>query len=364
MEPFAQFDWVGGRPNELPRKRSVAVAQSGQGEEAMFATRTSPRVILLVLVICLISSAPSFPQSADLLNTSKMSSNRMSSSAWMAKCVTSSVSSLAAWRFADGIEPPPQPINEVSGGPSISNLLLGVCLDSTLAVRPRALADNPCRQNVVGIAGISRTFPCSETEDTIPSELAALGKAGVKIARAREEVLDILRSQNACTEWFETKEPSAAATFQSLSFLLDRRGPQDIFESTSEGSIVIRRQPYVARATQDGGAHTAITINANGAFYKPQGQVLKIGRETGPALSEGTRLLTVGTYMGDTLPAQMVTLLHEFGHVIDLLPEDADDLDGKSVKNTDEVLRHCRSEIESRAQQAKQTAKRWFAAFP
>jgi len=34
----------------------------------------------------------------------------------------------------------------------------------------------------------------------------------------------------------------------------------------------------------------------------------------------------------------MVTLLHEFGHIIDLLPEDARNLDGKSVKNTDAVL--------------------------
>lgn len=323
----------------------------------MFATRNSPRAILLVLVICLIGSTPSFPQSAVLLNTSKMSSNRMSSGAWMAKCETSSVNSLAAWRFTDGVEPPP-PVNEISGHSNVSAPLLGVCLDATLAAGPRALPDNPCRESAVGISSVPRTFPCNEAEDTIPAELSALGKAGVKIARAREEVLDILRSQNACTEWFETKEASAAATFQSLSFLLDRHGPPDIFESTREGSIVIRRQPYVARATQDSGAHTAITINANGAFYKPQGQVLKIGRETGPVQSEGTQLLTVGTYMGDTLPAQMVTLLHEFGHVIDLLPEDADNLDGKSVKNTDEVLRHCRSEVESRGQQAKQSAKR------
>jgi hypothetical protein len=55
----------------------------------------------------------------------------------------------------------------------------------------------------------------------------------------------------------------------------------------------------------------------------------------------------------------MVTLLHEFGHIIDLLPEDADDLDGKSVRNTDEVMRHCRGEVQARSQLAKlTTAKR------
>lgn len=281
----------------------------------------------------------------------------MNSGAWKAKCEASSVSSLAAWRFTDGIEAPPS-MNETSGHSNVSETLLEVCPDATLAARPRAMADNPCPQNVAGNDGVPRTFSCNEAVDPVLAELSALGRAGAKIARAREAVLDILRSQNACTEWFETKEPSSAPTFQSLSFFLDRHGPPDIFESTGEHSIVIRRQPYVARATQDGGAHTAITINANGAFYKPQSQVLRIGRETGPIQSEGTRLLTVGTYMGDTLRAQMVTLLHEFGHVIDLLPEDADNLDGKSVKNTDEVLRHCRSEVESRAQQAKQSTKR------
>jgi hypothetical protein len=323
----------------------------------MFATRTSSRAIFLVLVICLIRSTPSFPQSAALLNASKMPGNRMSSGVWMAKCETSSVNSLAAWRFSDGIELPP-PMNEVSGHRNVSAPPVGVCPDATLPARPPSIADDPCRQEVVGIASVPPTFPCNGTEDAISLELSALGKAGVKIARAREEVLHILRSPNACTEWFETKETSAAATFQSLHFLLDWHGPEDIFDSMGEESMVIRRQPYVARATQDGGAHTRITINANGAFYRPQGQLLKIGREAGPARSKGTGLLTVGTYIGDTLPAQIATLLHEFGHVIDLLPEDADNLDGKSVRNTDEVLRHCRSEIESRAQQAKQTAKR------
>jgi hypothetical protein len=56
--------------------------------------------------------------------------------------------------------------------------------------------------------------------------------------------------------------------------------------------------------------------------------------------------------------------LHEFGHIIDLLPEDADNLDGKSVRNTDEVLRHCRAEVEVRAQHTKQSAKRQFVGFP
>ncbi len=266
------------------------------------------------------------------------------------------MNSFAAWRLTDGIEPSAA-MNDLTDDSNVSGSQVGACLDATLTARSPAPMVNPCRQSVARTAAVSRTFPCNELGDTVLAELSALGKTGLKIERAREGVLSILRSENACTAWFETKEPAPAATFQSLDFLIDQNGPREVFESVEKESTVFMRQPYVASATQDGGAHTAITINANGAFYRPLGQVLKIGREAGPLKSDGTRLLTVGTYMGDTLPAQMVTLLHEFGHIIDLLPEDADNFDGKSVKNTDEVLRHCRSEVESRAQQAKQAGK-------
>jgi len=235
-----------------------------------------------------------------------------------------------------------------------------LCVESSLHESPRAAADNPCPEGVSGPRAIQDRYRipvCNDGADPVPAELSALGKAGVKIARAREGVLAILRSDSACTEWFASKDATPAATFQSLSFVLDTHGPQNIFESAPEESLLLWKQPYVASATQDGGPHTAITINAHGAFYRPQGNVLKVFQGGGPVHADGARLLTVGSYRGDTLPAQMVTLLHEFGHIIDLLPEDMDNLDGKSVKNTDAVLRHCREEVETRAQQAK-TAKR------
>jgi hypothetical protein len=190
------------------------------------------------------------------------------------------------------------------------------------------------------------------------AELSTLGKAGLKIARAREEVLDILRFENGCTEWFKAKDATPAATFQSLTFLLDRHGPQDIFESSQIASVYLVRQPYVAQTMQNGGAESTITINAYGAFYRAQGKVQRTGLEAGPPQLDGVRALTVGSYKGGTLPAQMITLLHEFGHIVDLLPEDADNVDGKSVRNTEEVLRHCRAEVEARLRQEKQAAKR------
>ncbi|HEY2544663.1 MAG TPA: hypothetical protein VGI46_01215, partial [Candidatus Acidoferrum sp.] len=229
------------------------------------------------------------------------------------------------------------------------------CAEQPFSTGPRAVirVEDPCRDGAREVPGAPPASGCNVSEDIVPAELASLGKPGVKIARAREEVLKILRSANTCAEWYETKDRNAVETFQSVNYLLDPHGEQDIFASIEDPSTIVMRQPYVARAIQDGGAHSTITINANGAFYRPQGQVQKTGREGGPARSGGSHLLTVGSYTGDTLPAQMVTLLHEFGHIINLLPEDADNLDSKSMRNTDEVLRHCRAEILARAKQAR-----------
>jgi hypothetical protein len=131
-----------------------------------------------------------------------------------------------------------------------------------------------------------------------------------------------------------------------------------VFEWKTSQILTVFQQPYVARATQDGGSDTTITVNAYGAFFRRLGQVQRAFEEGGPLQMDGTRLLTVGSYSGNTLQAQMVSLLHEFGHIIDLLPEDGDGLDGKSGQNTNEVLSHCRSEIDTHAKPGKQTTKR------
>lgn len=326
----------------------------------MLATGKGLRTLFLVLAVSSIGSTSTYSQSSAFFNASRSPSNRTSSGAWPAKCQTISTNAFAGGRYREETEWPAI-ANEMAVDRNASVAMAKACLEAAPSARPRAAADNPCRQDVIGVSGtpgVPRAGLCSETTDTIPAELSALGKAGVKIARAREEILDILRNGNACTDWFASKDASPADTFQSLNFLLDQRGPQDIFESSEAASSVIFRQPYVARATQDGGARTAITINANGAFYRTQGNVLKTVPEGGPFRADGTRVLTVGSYRGGTLPAQIVTLLHEFGHIIDLLPEDADNLDGRSVRNTNEVLRHCSGEVEARSLQARQTAKR------
>jgi hypothetical protein len=188
---------------------------------------------------------------------------------------------------------------------------------------------------------------CGFPADAAQIQLDAMGKPGQTISRARKRVLEILETPNACSAWFEQKDSNPAATFRTLTFELDRKGDEYVLESRDLGPGEVFRSPYVARVMQADGSYATITINARGAFFRVQATVQEIHKEGGPTLFRGERTLRVGPYFGATLPAQVATLLHEFGHLIDLLPTDRDDLDGKSLHNTDEVLRNCSAAIDA-----------------
>jgi hypothetical protein len=221
---------------------------------------------------------------------------------------------------------------------------------------------NPCASLRTAPPGVSRDGGCArateaaEAKDPVAEELSSLGKAGTRIAQARAEVLSILRSDNACTAWFETKDAAPADTFRSLSYSIDWRGPPEISQWETQPQNFVWRQPYVAESIQNSGPNTAITINANGAFFRILGSVEKIPLEGGPSQRAEPRWLLVGPYEGNTPQARIVTLLHEFGHIIDLLPPDADNLDGRSDHNTNEVLQHCKMEIEAHAKRLREMA--------
>src|SRR4029077_1772007 len=202
---------------------------------------------------------------------------------------------------------------------------------------------NPCSPGSTAHTG------CAGSKDPMQLQLDAMGKAGQKISRARERVLEILETENACRAWFQEKDSNPAATFRTLSFDLDRHGDEFILESRDKGPLNIFRSPYVARVIQGDGPYGVITLNTKGAFFSTLARVLEVRKEGGPASLRGTRMLRVGPYDGDTLPAQVITLLHEFGHVLDLLPTDQDNVDGKSVENTNEVVRLCGAEVDARS---------------
>jgi hypothetical protein len=213
-------------------------------------------------------------------------------------------------------------------------------------------AVNPCNTTSAVRTG------CEIPKDVVQADLDAMGGAGRKIARAREKVLEILQSENACKAWFQEKDPNPAATFRSLNYELDRKGDELILESRDVGDLIIYRNPYVAKVYQGDGANATVTLNVHGAFFHSDARVVELRREGGPIIMRGLRMTNVGQYAGNTLPAQVLALLHEFGHVLNLLPEDFQNVGGKSVQNTNEVLRYCRSEVESKVRRSALSASR------
>jgi hypothetical protein len=212
---------------------------------------------------------------------------------------------------------------------------------------------NPCMS-----AARPGQIGCDAPNDRVQDDLAAMGKAGQKILRARDKVLEILETENACTAWYREKDSNPAETFRTLSFAVDHHGEEVVHVSKDTESQYIYRDPYVARVSQDAGAFTTITLNAGGAFFHPLTTTIMDHSEGGLWAFSNPRTINVGPYPGDSVAAQTLTLLHEFGHVIDLLPLDFNNEDGKSVQNTREVLRFCRAEIDSRGKRSTLSANR------
>lgn len=186
------------------------------------------------------------------------------------------------------------------------------------------------------------------SRDSVRDDLNAMGKQGQKILKARDKVLEILQAENACAEWYRSKDPDPAATFRTLRFALDRQGEAYVERIHDPGEREVIRSPYVASVMQNAGPQATVTINVNGGFFYSTANVVLARKEGGFLHFQGGRSLHVGPYYGGTREAQVLTLLHEFGHVTDLLPQDRDDYEGRSRQNTLEVLRFCRAEVESR----------------
>ena len=201
---------------------------------------------------------------------------------------------------------------------------------------------DPCATSLQEAAG------CAPPRDHVRDDLNAMGKQGQAILRARDKVLEILQTENTCSDWYRAKDPNPAATLRTLTFALDRRGDPYVRSIPASGGILIIRNPYVASVMQGEGPNATVSINTNGAFFLSMATVTDDRFEGGPLSFRGARPIQVGPYPGGSFRAQVLALLHEFGHVIDLLPPDHDDYEGKSRQNTADVLRVCRSQVESK----------------
>jgi hypothetical protein len=188
---------------------------------------------------------------------------------------------------------------------------------------------------------------CASDDERIHSQLLALGRRGETIARIRQQVLEILQNSNACAAWYQQMDADPAATFRSLVFVLDEKGSPFVYSLRDTRDARHFKHPYVASAIENAGRNAAIQLNVNGAFFNRSSSVVEEPPDGGPARPVGMRTLRVDSYPGATPEAQLTAMLHEFAHIVGRIPEDSDSLDGQSARNTAEVLRHCRPEIQT-----------------
>jgi hypothetical protein len=188
-------------------------------------------------------------------------------------------------------------------------------------------------------------------QDQIENELALYGKLGRLISEARAHTLAILSSENSCTNWYRQALPHPDEMFQTLRFVMDSSGQSEIFRVEGALGEFEFFHPYVAHTRQNVGRGSIITLNANGAFFKDHAVVRFINGPQDPFSKQVVRTLTVADFLGDTEQARILTFLHEFGHVIDLLPLDSGSPSAAflSVENTKAVLKNCKSQIELEA---------------
>ena len=189
----------------------------------------------------------------------------------------------------------------------------------------------------------------ADRDDRVALELAALGKHGDTIGRARGQVLEILQHGNACTAWFQEADPDPAEVFRSLHFELEERGPFFIYGKKDRERGQLFKHPWGAKSAEHGGRNAIILLNANGPFFHRTAPVLQLDPWGMAARPSGNRLLVVSSYDGSTPEAQITILLHELGHIIGRLPEDDGSWDGRSVRNTSEVSQHCKAETNAAA---------------
>lgn len=202
--------------------------------------------------------------------------------------------------------------------------------------------------------------PYAGVQDNVENELALYGKFGLRISQARAHTLSILSSENSCSSWYRQALPSPDEVFQTLRFVVDSSGQSEIFRVEAASGDFEFFHPYVAHAGQNVGPGSTITINANGAFFKDHAVVRTPNGPADPFSAQFRRILTVADFLGDTEQARILTLLHEFGHVLDLLPVDSGSPSAAflSVENTKAVLKNCKSQIEQEAKQPRPIARK------
>lgn len=185
------------------------------------------------------------------------------------------------------------------------------------------------------------------------AELSMQGSAGFLVAAARQQVLQILAEHSSCSAWYAQAEENPQRKFASLHYRIDEGGESAAFAEQKPFGLA-NREPYVARTQQDVGAGSIITLNAHGAFFQERAPFKVHLNDGAPLVERSLVYLHVAGYPGGSGNAQVATLLHEYAHIVGLLPIDfgAANSADLSTQNTSTVLQHCRRQIEASSKRA------------
>jgi hypothetical protein len=210
---------------------------------------------------------------------------------------------------------------------------------------------------IVGAIVSAMFLPCpansqgsSKKNGRVRSKLTASDNREAVLQRAREQTLAILQSDNACSAWFREADGDAAEVFESVHYQIERDSLSYVFRATDTRGEELYKQPWVAQTYESTGRNSTVRLNSHGSFFNLSSQVVVLDPGGVPVQFEGYRVLTIASFRGNTAEAQITTLLHELGHIIGRIPEDDDSWDGRSARNTEEVLRNCKKEIREYAQ--------------
>jgi hypothetical protein len=225
---------------------------------------------------------------------------------------------------------------------------LGARLDQRAFLYFDSVCSAPGDNRPLEGARASGDLPTVAVADPVEAELETMGGPGFLIGRARREVLEILREGNSCSVWFAGAERDLVVKFASLHFRVDEQGWATVLGEFNSGDVFFR-EPYVARTQESVGRGSIITLNAHGAFFQSRALARFRFEAGGPFLAQPLKPLHVADYPGGSLNAQVTTLLHEFGHIVGILPIDSGEPRSAllSTRNTTTLLGHCRKQIEA-----------------
>ena len=208
-----------------------------------------------------------------------------------------------------------------------------------------AVAQAPAKMLSTPVSSLR--FAGDRVADPAGDELRSFGAQGTAIGETRAAVMSILVGENACSAWFRAAEPEALDKFRSLRFAVDSSGNGEILKFENWEATPVFYQPYVARAGQNVGWGSTVTLNVNGAFFKDWAPVRIVTSSHDKGYLKTFRRLVVANFDGATREARILTLLHELGHVLDMLPIDYGVPSGPelSTTNTELVMHHCSAQI-------------------